>query len=89
MASKPINLKLDEEKIMDIKEVASVFHMTMTDVINEALDAYLPKMKSDPFFRLTASVRDASEAETEEILADLESLEDSDLEITTVKHFSV
>lgn len=89
MASKAINLKLDEERIMDVKQVASVFHMTMTDVINEALDAYLPTMKADPFYRLTANVKDASESETAEILSEIEGLSDDDLEITTAKRFKV
>ena len=89
MASKAINLKLDEERIMDVKQVASVFHMTMTDVINEALDAYLPTMKADPFYRLTANVKDASKSETAEILSEIERLSDDDLEITTVKRFKV
>ena len=89
MAAKAVNLKLDESRIMDIKHVASVFHMTMTDVINEALDAYIPKMKQDPFYRLTANVEEASNAESLEILSEIDDLSDEDLEITTVKHFTV
>lgn len=89
MASKAINLKLDEERIMDVKQVASVFHMTMTDVINEALDAYLPIMKADPFYRLTANVKDASQSENAEILSEINNLTDDDLEIATVKRFTV
>ena len=87
MATKAINLKLDENRVMDVKQVASVFHMTMTDVINEALDAYLPVMKQDPFYRLTAGIQDASKEETDEILAEIESLSDEDLEISTVHKF--
>lgn len=89
MATKAVNLKLDEDRIMDIKEVASVFHMTITDVINEALDAYLPAMKKDPFYKLTANVKNASKEETEEILSAIEDLSDDDLTITTVKKFTV
>ncbi len=89
MATKAINLKMDENRILDIKEVASVFHMTITDVINEALDAYLPAMKQDPFYRLSVNVKDASNSETAEILAEIDSLTDDDLKITTVEHFSI
>lgn len=42
MATKAVNLKMEENRILDIKDVAAVFHMTITDVINEALDEYLP-----------------------------------------------
>ncbi len=89
MATKAINLKLEENRVLDVKMVASVFHMTMTDVINEALDAYLPRMKQDPFYKLTVNVKEATEAESKEILSEIEGLSDEDLEISTVKHFSV
>ncbi|MCR4991393.1 MAG: hypothetical protein K6A38_11110 [Lachnospiraceae bacterium] len=89
MATKPINLKLDENRVVDVKRVAAVFHMTITEVINEALDAYLPAMKQDPFYKLTANVEDASGEETDEILSEIESLSDEDLEISNIKHFKV
>lgn len=89
MATKAVNLKMEENRILDIKDVAAMFHMTITDVINEALDEYLPKMKKDPLYRLTANVNDASEEETEEILTEIESLSDDDLEISTKKEFVV
>ena len=87
MAAKAMNLKLEEERILDIKNVASVFHMTMTDVINEALDDYLPRMKRDPLYRLTTNVRDASAKKSKEILKEIESLTDDDLKITTRRKF--
>ena len=89
MATKAVNLKLDEKRVLDVKSVASAFHMTMTDVINEALDAYLPKMKQDPFYKLTANVQAATQAESKEILSEIEGLSDEDLEISTIKHFRV
>ena len=87
MATKAVNLKMDENRIVDIKDVAAVFHMTITDVINRALDDYLPKMKGDPLYRLTANVQNASADETEEILEEIESLSDDDLRISTKKDF--
>lgn len=89
MATKAINLKLDERRVLDVKQVASVFHMTVTDVINEALDAYLLAVKQDPFYKLTANVTDASKEETEEILAEIEKLSDEELEIASTKRFTV
>ncbi len=89
MAAKAVNLKMDENRITDIKDVAAVFHMTITDVINSALDDYLPKMKKDPLYRLTANVQGASAEEAEEILAEIEGLSDDDLRISTKKEFAV
>ncbi len=68
MATKAIDLKLDEQEIKDIRKVADVFHMTMTDVVREAVTEYVVKMKQDPFYRLTAMIEDASDEETEEVL---------------------
>ncbi|MBQ7606328.1 MAG: hypothetical protein IJU59_07600, partial [Firmicutes bacterium] len=75
----------DENLVLDMKQVAAAFHMTMTDVVNEALDAYIQEMKKDAYYRLTAYVKAASAAETKEILSEIENLSDEDLEIATVK----
>ncbi|MDO4939449.1 MAG: hypothetical protein Q4E54_05745 [Lachnospiraceae bacterium] len=88
MAVKAMNFKLDENRILDIKTVASVFNMTVTDVITEALSEYVKKMKQDPFYRLTVNVENASAEETEEILNEIEGLSDDDLQISTVRRFA-
>ena len=46
MASRPVNLRLDERDILDIKSVAAAFHMTFTAIIREALNEYLPRKKT-------------------------------------------
>lgn len=89
MATKALNIKMDEDRLADIKSVAAVFHMSMTDVVMDALDEYLAKMKNDPFYRLTVNVEDASEEEMQEVLGGLDALTDDDLQIASVKHFSV
>lgn len=89
MAAKAMNVKLEESKIAELKDVATTFHITMTDAINEALDSYLTKMKKDPFYRLTANVEDASPDECEEILEAVSGMSDEDLEIASVKKFRV
>ena len=71
------------------KEVASVFHMTMTEVIKEAIAEYVAKMKKDPFYRLTANIPDASPEETAEILAVIENLTDDDLQIVRAESFNI
>ncbi len=89
MATKAMNIKMDEGRILEVKDVAAVFHMTITDVVNEALNEYLPKMKRDPFYRLTANVKETSVEESAEILSELETLTDDDLEISSAKKFTV
>ncbi len=85
MAMKAVNLKLDEADVLAVKQVASVFNMTMTDVVKEAVREYVDRMRKDPFYRLTSNIEDASCEENEEILAKLESLTDDDLTIAAKK----
>ncbi|MBQ6343456.1 MAG: hypothetical protein IJI41_10055 [Anaerolineaceae bacterium] len=89
MAVKALNFKMDEMEINDMKHVASVYHMTITDLIKEAVNEYLTRMKADPFYRLTASVEDADEEETAEILDTINTLDDDDLTIASSKRFTV
>ena len=85
MGVKALNFKMEEEEILQMKEVASVFHMTLTDAYREAAKEYVEKMKKDPFYRLTANVRDASAEETAEILEEIESMTDDDLALASVR----
>ena len=89
MAVKALNFKMDEAIIKDMKDVAGVYHMSMTDLIKEAIVEKLTALKKDSFYRLTACVEEASAEETEEILADIESLSDDDLTIAATKRFIV
>lgn len=89
MATKAMNFKMDEKEILDMKQVASVFNMTVTDVVKEAVREYLEKMKKDPFYRLTVNVEEASVSESEEILSEINNLNDDDLVISSTKRFGV
>ena len=88
MAVKAMNFKLDEDRIFELKNVASIFNMTVTDVISEALSEYIQKLKKDPFYRLTVNVENASAEETKEILDEINALTDDDLQISTVRKFT-
>ena len=89
MALRAMNFKMDEMQIDDVKHVASVYHMTITDLIKEAVSEYLTKMKADPFYRLTANVEEADAAESAEILDAISSMEDDDLAIASSERFTV
>ncbi len=89
MASKALNFKMDEAEIQDMKQVAGVFNMSVTDLVKRAIQSYLADLKKDPFYRLTANVEEASAEESEEILTEIESMSDDELSISSAKHFSV
>ena len=89
MATKVMNFKMEEADILDMKHVASVFNMSVTDLIKNAVKEYLSELKNDPYYRLTANVQDASEEETTEILTEIDGLTDDDLTISSRKQFTV
>ena len=89
MATKALNFKIDEKQVNDMKSVAGVFNMTLTELIKNALDEYIAELKNDPFYRLTANVQEASEEETEEILSEIESMSDDDLTIASKEQLTV
>ena len=87
MAPKAMNFKMEESEIIDMKQVAGIYNMTVTDLIKRAIRLYVSELKSDPFYRLTVNVEDASAEETEEIFAEIDRMNDDDLSITSTRHF--
>ena len=86
---KMMNFKMDEADIADMKTVANVYNISVTDLIRGALKEYLAELKQDPFYRLTANVEDASPEESNEILTAVSELSDDDLSISSVKRFAI
>lgn len=89
MTKRALNFKMDEADIMEIKEVAGVFRLSMTDLVTNAVKAYIDELKQDPLYRLTANIQEASTEESKEILAEIENMSDDDLSIAATKRFSV
>jgi hypothetical protein len=89
MATKALNIKIEEDEIYDMKKVASVFNMSVTDLVKNAVREYISELKKDPFYRLTANIEDASSEESSEILNMLNNMSDDDLTITSSKQFHV
>ena len=87
MATRAMNVKMEESTIRAVRKAASVYNLTITEIVKEALDEYLEKLQSDPFYRLTVNVEEASEDESEEILEELNALTDDDLTISSRKTF--
>lgn len=49
MAVKAMNFKMDEADIRDMKAVAGVYNMSVTDLIKNAVKEYMDELKKDPF----------------------------------------
>ena len=89
MATKAMNFKMDEAEIMDMKQIAGVFNMSVTDLIKNAVREYIAELKKDPFYRLTVNVQEASEEESENIMSEINEMTDDDLSIVSTKQFTV
>ena len=89
MAVRALNFKLDEAEIREMKRVAGVFNITITELVKEAIEQYIAELKNHPFYRLTVCVEDASAEESEELLEEINKLSDDDLTITASKRFTV
>ena len=88
MAVKAMNFKMEEVDIRDMKAVAGVYNMSVTDLIKNAVRQYITELKKDPFYRLTTNIQEASAEESEEILGEIDGLTDDDLTIASVKRFN-
>ena len=89
MATRTIYFKMDEDEIQNMKNIASIFHMTLTELIKEATKDYVDKLKKDLFYRLTINVQEASSEESAEILEEINILNDDDLSIVSSERFVV
>lgn len=89
MATKMITFKMDEAEIDEMKYVADVFDMTTTDLIKDSVRAYIKALKSDPIYKLTSNIEDASTEESEELLGIINNMSDDDLKIVKTERFSV
>ena len=89
MSVRAMNFKMDEAEIQEMKRVAGVYHMTVTDLIKNAVRSYISELKDDPFYRRTAHVQEASAEESEEILSAVSEMTDDDLTISSATRFSL
>ena len=54
MAMKALNFKMEESEILAMKEAASVFNMSVTDLVRNGVREYIDELKKDPFYRLVS-----------------------------------
>ena len=49
MATRVMNFKVDDSLIIEMKEVAGIYNMTVTDLIKQAVREYMDSLKADPY----------------------------------------
>ena len=85
MTVKSLRFRTTDSEIADIKQIASVFKMSVGRVIREAVREYVDRRKQSPLYRL-ADIEEADPEESAEILAMIDSLTDEDREIVRTDH---
>ena len=80
---------MEEADILEMKQVAGVFNMSVTDLMKNVVKENLAELKSNPSYRLTANAQEEATEESKENLAEIGGLTDDDLTIASTKHFAV
>lgn len=91
MTIKALSFRTDEKEIADIKKAASMFKMSVAELIREAVREYIDSRKTaqqrkEEFFRRLENVEEASPEESAEILAMIDSLTEDDMQVVRVDH---
>lgn len=83
MALKAVNFKLEEAQLDEIHMLSGVFNKSMTDIVREALAAYIRNAKRDPYYILSHAVEEADPEESDEVIREVNSLSEDDLAISS------
>ncbi len=85
---KTMSVKLDEKLISEIKKISSIFEISYSDFIRQAVEKEIEEKKKDFMYRMS-NVPYASQEEEEEIMAELSKLSDDDLQITKTESLKI
>ncbi|MCR5041708.1 MAG: hypothetical protein K6C36_06405 [Clostridia bacterium] len=89
MATRAMNLRVEENELAEMRAAASALHMTVTDVVRAAVREYLEEVRKDPYYILTSNVKEADAEESAEILEAVGELSADDLEIASSRRLEV
>lgn len=85
MTVKALSFRTDESEIAQIKKAASMFQMSVTGLIREAIRDYIERRQKERFFESLKNVEEASPEESAEILGMIENMTDDDWETASFK----
>ena len=91
MTIKALSFRTNEKEIADIKKAASMFKVSVAELIREAVREYIDSRKTaqqrkEEFFRRLENVEEASPEESAEILAMIDNLTEDDMQVVRVDH---
>ena len=81
---KQISLRLDESQYNELKDLSEIYNRDYSQIIREGIDAMISKLKKDPWYMVQKMMDNTpvmDEEEEREILEELNSLSQEDMEI--------
>ncbi len=85
---KTMSVKLDENIVDEIKKISSIFNISYSDFIRNALEKAIKEKQQDFIYRMS-NVPYASEEEEEYIVSELSKLSDYDLIIVREENINL
>ncbi len=85
---KTMSVKLDDNVFDEIKKISSIFNITYSDFIRNAVEQAIIEKQKDFMYRMN-NVSYATEEEEIEIMAALSTLSDEDLQIVRTENITL
>ncbi len=85
---KTMSVKLDEITISEIKKISSIFEISYSDFIREAVEKAIAEKQKDFMYRMS-NVPYATDEEEKEIMSALSKLSDDDLQVARVEKLTL
>ncbi len=85
---KQISLRLENRQYEDLKELSSIFNTDYSQLIREGIETIIQKKKKDPWYMVQKMMENTpvmDEKEEKEILKELNSLSEEDMEIAETR----
>ncbi len=85
---KTMSVKLDENIISEIKKISSIFEISYSDFIRNAVEKAIEEKQKDFMYRMN-NVPYATDEEEQEIMSALSELSDDDLKIARIEKITL
>ena len=85
---KQISLRLDENQYNELKSLSEIYNKDYSQIIRDGIDAMIAKLKNDPWYmvqKMMDSTPVMEKEEEKEILDELNSLTEEDMEIVETR----
>ena len=85
---KQISLRLDENQYNELKSLSEIYNKDYSQIIRDGIDAMIVKLKNDPWYmvqKMMDSTPVMEKEEEKEILDELNSLTEEDMEIVETR----